>query len=101
MEHSHTAKVFLFCNTLQSSTILDLCVFSHHTEIICLEPATPANESLMLSSQHLGVGVTAMYSCSPNYALVGETTRTCEDTNGGTTGTWSGTPPHCHGIRLT
>ena len=47
-----------------------------------------------------GLGSIATYSCDPGYALVGPTTRTCEDTNGGsvTTGTWSGTTPYCQGI---
>ena len=47
-----------------------------------------------------GLGSVATYSCDPGYALVGQTTRTCEDTNGGTvtTGTWSGTSPYCQGV---
>ena len=46
-----------------------------------------------------GLGSVATYSCDPGYALVGQTTRTCEDTNGGTvaTGTWSNSPPSCQG----
>ena len=46
-----------------------------------------------------GLGSVATYSCDPGYALVGQTTRTCEDTNGGTvtTGTWSRRQPICQG----
>ena len=57
----------------------------------------PNNGTIEFSttSQLLGVGTTATYSCDPGYVLVGETTRTCEDTNSGTTGTWSEDDPTC------
>ena len=44
-----------------------------------------------------GLGSVATYSCDPGYALMGQTTRTCEDISGGTVtkGTWSGTEPSC------
>ena len=69
-------------------------------EIKCLEPEAPLNGTVILSTLQFNVGTTAIYSCDPGYVLVGETTRTCEDTNGGTviTGTWSGTPPYCQGV---
>ena len=40
----------------------------------------------------------ATYSCNTGFDLVGQTTRVCEDTNGGTltTGTWSGSAPTCN-----
>ena len=46
-----------------------------------------------------GQGSVATYSCDQGYALVGQITRTCEDTSGGTviTGTWSNSPPSCQG----
>ena len=43
----------------------------------------------------LGVGTTVTYSCDPDYVLVGDTIRTCEDMNRGTAGTWSGTMSTC------
>ena len=47
----------------------------------------------------LGLGSVANYSCNTGLGLVGQTTRVCEDTNGGTvtTGTWSGSAPTCEG----
>ena len=41
----------------------------------------------------------ATYTCDPGYAVVGQRTRTCEDTNGGTVtmGNWSGAQPSCNG----
>ena len=71
----------LTCETLSSP---------HHGEI----SIAPGQKSV----SH-GLGSVATYSCDPGYALVGQSTRTCKDTNGGTvtTGTWSGTPPYCQG----
>jgi len=47
----------------------------------------------------LGLGSVANYSCYSNYNLVGDQTRTCQDSSGGTvtTGTWSGPEPTCQG----
>ena len=64
---------------------------------MCLEPTAPLNGNMVLSSQQLGVGTTATYSCDRGYVLVGETTRTCEDTNGNTIGVWNGSMPICEG----
>ena len=73
-----------------------------NTVITCPDLMVPDNGSIILqtTSKLLGVGTTATYSCDLGYGLVGQTTRTCEDTNGGTvtTGTWSGTPPYCQGV---
>ena len=55
------------------------------------------NGNVVLSSQVLGVGTTATYSCDPGYVLVGETIRTCGDTDGGTVGAWNGSIPFCEG----
>ena len=46
-----------------------------------------------------GLGSVATYTCHPGYALVGQSTRTCEDINGGavTMGTWSRAQPSCQG----
>ena len=72
----------------------------------CRELSPPDNGGISVApgpnSLSQGLGSVATYSCDPGYALVGQTTRTCEDTNGGTvtTGTWSGTPPYCQGKTL-
>ena len=41
------------------------------------------------------LGTVATYSCNTGSALAGQTTRVCEDTNGGT---WSGQAPTCEGM---
>ena len=66
-----------------------------------MEPAAPLNGHMTLSSQLLGVGTTATYSCDPGYVLVGETNRTCEDVSGHIIGTWNGTMPGCEGRNFT
>ena len=48
-------------------------------DIECPEPPLLVNGNVVLSSQVLGVGTTATYSCDPGYVLVGETIRTCGD----------------------
>ena len=68
------------------------------TDIECPEPPLLVNGNVVLSSQVLGVGTTATYSCDPGYVLVGETTRTCGDANRGTVGVWNGRMPSCKGI---
>ena len=57
----------------------------------------PNNGTVLLSttSQLLGVGTTATYSCDPGYVLVGETIRTCKDPNSETMGKWSAEDPIC------
>ena len=73
------------------------------TEILC--PVLPflGNGTITIvpgnTSTILGLGFTATYSCNTGFALVGQTIRVCEDTNGGTvtTGTWSGSPSTCEG----
>ena len=64
-------------------------------EIFCNASLEVSNGMVMLSSKLVSVGTTANYSCDPGYVLVGETTRTCEDTNSGTLGRWSGDNPIC------
>ncbi len=63
--------------------------------ILCPEITAPVNGTLIISTpsstQPLGVGTTATYSCDPGYVLVGDLTRTCEDSETGSrVGTWSG-----------
>ena len=74
-----------------------------HTVILCSVLTAPDNGTIEFSTtaQLLGVGTTATYSCDPGYVLVGETTRTCEDTNGVTTGAWSGDDPICKNLSKT
>ena len=71
--------------------------------ILCPELLAPANGTIVFStaSQLFGVGTTATYSCDTDYVLVGEITRICQDTNVGTTGTWSGPgyDPTCNLLR--
>ncbi len=54
----------------------------------------PVNGTLVISTpsltQPLGVGTTATYSCDTGYVLVGDLDRTCEDSEIGSVGTWSG-----------
>ena len=75
----------------------------HLDALTCEELSLPDNGVISVTpgpnSLSHGLGSVATYSCDPGYALVGQSTRTCEDTNGGTvtTGTWSGTPPYCQG----
>ncbi len=67
--------------------------------IICLEPPTPENGDVILSSQVISVDTTATYTCDSGYILVGQTTRACDDARGEIIGTWSGTTPICEGIQ--
>ena len=69
--------------------------------IVCESLSDPVNVSLVLSpvpSPVVTVGTTATYQCNPGYVLVGNITRTCEDSGNGTLGTWttgSGIDPIC------
>ncbi len=63
--------------------------------ILCPDVTVPVNGTLVISTpspttQPLGVGTIVTYSCDPGYVLVGDLTRTCEDSGTGTIGTWSG-----------
>ena len=75
-----------------------------HSEILCLESLAPENGtvstvSASISHNNYSLGSVATFSCNVGFALVGQTNRVCEDTNGGTvtTGTWSGSAPTCEG----
>ena len=73
-----------------------------NSEIIrCQSLTQPSNGAVTISSgingDTLGRGATATYSCNTGYGLVGQRNRTCVVTNGGTTGTWSGSQPTCQG----
>ncbi len=60
----------------------------------------PGNGSLTISSgvNPLSVGSVATYSCDLGYALLpGPPTRTCEDPDSDSVGTWTGTMPDCEG----
>ena len=75
----------------------------HNTEITCSELTTLGNGTISTNTSSnsliLGLGSVAIYTCNVGFVLVGQTTRVCEDTNGGTvtTGTWSGSAPTCEG----
>ncbi len=68
-----------------------VCILS---VILCPEIMAPVNGTLVISTpsptQPLIVGTTATYSCDPGLVLVGDLTRTCEDSGTGTVGNWSG-----------
>ena len=75
-----------------------------HAEILCLESPAPENgtvSTVSASNSHnnYSLGSVATFSCNSGFVLVGQTTRVCEDKNGGTvtTGTWSGSEPICEG----
>ena len=73
------------------------------TEILCSEIQTFGNGTASITpssdSFKYSLGSVATYSCNTGFVLVGQKTRVCEDTNGGTvtTGTWSGSTPNCEG----
>ena len=101
MEHHHTVKVGI-PKYKQTSWRCDSNRYPYSflaAVILCPELSAPANGGVTLNTQTLGVGTTATYSCDPGYILIGETTRTCEDTHRGTTGTWNGTEPLCDGMQ--
>ena len=82
------------------------CTAYHNTEITCTELTTLGNGTISTDtgsdSLVLGLGSIATYTCNTGFGLVGQTTRVCEDTNGGTvtTETWSGSAPTCEGRRI-
>ncbi len=68
--------------------------------VYCPPLTTPGNGSVTISSAGvnlLSVGSVATYSCDPGYALLGPPTRTCEDPDSNSVGTWSETMPDCEG----
>ena len=88
----------------QILTIVLLHFSCNITEIQCFELPAPDNGTVTTASQNNSLnhslGSASTYSCNTGFVLVGQTTRVCEDTNGGmvTTGTWSGSEPTCEGI---
>ena len=72
-------------------------------EIVCSDVPAIGNGTTTIPPRSYSfkyrLGSVATYSCNTGFALVGQTTRVCEDTNGGTmtTGTWSGRAPTCQG----
>ena len=102
MEHHHTVKVGI---TEYKERVGGMIASNRYpysflaAVILCPELSAPANGGVTLNTQTFGVGTTATYSCDPGYVLVGEITRTCEDTHSGATGTWNGTEPLCDGMQ--
>ena len=70
--------------------------------VYCPALTPPDNGTVSISSgvNYLSVGSTATYSCDPGYALLGSTTRTCEDPDRDSVGTWTGSMPNCQGIYM-
>ena len=60
----------------------------------CDNLTDPSNGQVTHSSRTT-LGQTATYSCNTGYNLVGDSTRTCQDT-----GEWSGSAPTCQGMLL-
>ena len=62
--------------------------------MVCGTLTNPANGQV---SHTAGTtfGQTATYSCDTGYNLVGDNTRTCQDT-----GVWSGSTPGCQGTSM-
>ena len=83
--------------------ITDFIMFPLTGAVTCEILSAPENGEISVapgpSALTYGLGLVATYSCDPGYVLMGQTTRTCEDKNGGTvtTGTWSGAPGCCQG----
>ena len=96
------SEVYVFkCIHVNEFTIS--VVYFTQTEIFCSESPAPQNGTMSIATasneNRYSLGSVARYSCNTGFALVGQTTRVCEDTNGGivTTGTWSGSLPTCEG----
>ena len=83
---------------------ISIVIFSDIELVSCPTLTQPNNGAVTFTpgpnSVSLGVGSVATYSCVPGYDLVGQATRVCQDTSGGSTGTWSGHAPICRGINV-
>ena len=75
---------------------------TYFTSVTCSALSDLGNGTVRIvpdsNTQRFSFGSVATYSCNTWFGLVGQTTRVCEDTNGGTvtTGTWSGSAPTCN-----
>ncbi len=67
--------------------------------VYCPSLTAPGNGSVTIISgvNLLSVGSVAAYSCDPGYTLLGPPTRTCEDPDSDSMGTWTGTMLECQG----
>ena len=67
--------------------------------VYCPALTPPHNGTVSISSgvNYLSVGSTATYSCDPGHALLGSTTRSCEDPDRDSVGTWTGSVATCQG----
>ena len=92
-----------FQDTSYEDIMITVLAYIHTHSEACLDLPLLNNGRIMLTpgnhSLNLSLGSVATFSCNTGFALVGQTTRVCEDTNEGaaTTGTWSGTAPTCEG----
>ena len=84
-------------------SFLSVHFYIRSIEILCSETPALGNGRVSITpnndSPYYGLGSVATYSCNTGFVLVGQTTRVCDDTNGGTvtTGTWSRSEPTCEG----
>ena len=89
-------SVLCACHSLKLCTY---CFTTNTEAVYCPALTPPDNGTVSISSgvNYLSVGSTATYSCDPGYALLGSTTRTCEDPDRDSVGTWTGSMPNCQG----
>ena len=85
---------FYFLPNLPASNLLNYHALLTGTVLFCesLEPG--ANQIINYAENCMAaVGCRAVYSCEENYELIGDTVRTCTETQN--KNAWSGTAPNC------
>ena len=89
MQFYNPTNVLKTCENDRKIIIMNTsCCFA----VTCPQPE--AIEHGTVTTNGLGVGSTAEYSCDEGYALVGDRERRCE-LDEGSSGVWSGQPPQC------
>ena len=88
--------------TQSAQTHFDKLGYALVEAVYCPALTPPDNGTVSISSgvNYLSVGSTATYSCDPGHALLGSTTRTCEDPDRDSVGTWTGSVATCQGEEL-
>ena len=91
----YTTSMKVCYPTLFNNLSVTMLLFSIVTA--CLAPEHPVTGSAGLTIQFNSTvfGSTAVYSCSSDYVLVGNSTRVCQ-----TDGNWTGSPSHCRGKKF-